>query len=84
MEGKKCSRMRTNLSNKGLISADRSNKATLLLTIPRSGFKSSAKDLPAPISQIVNRRLLESRFRARGSLPVMILDAQEAHLSVIV
>ena len=26
---------RTNLQNKGLISADRSNKATLLLTIPR-------------------------------------------------
>ena len=35
----------TNLRNKGLISADRSNKATLLLTIPRSLFKSSAKDL---------------------------------------
>src|ERR1700709_2505750 len=32
------------LWNKGLISADRSNKATLLLTIPRSVFKSSAKD----------------------------------------
>ena len=41
---------RTNLWNKGLISADRSNKATLLLTIPRSLFKSSAKDLPPPIS----------------------------------
>ena len=26
----------TNLSNKGLISVDRNNKATLLLTIPRS------------------------------------------------
>ena len=31
--------------NQGLISADRSNKATLLLTIPRSLVKSSAKDL---------------------------------------
>ncbi len=31
--------------DKGLISADRSDKATLLLTIPRSLFKSSAKDL---------------------------------------
>ena len=30
---------------KGLISEDRNNKATLLLTIPRSVFKSSAKDL---------------------------------------
>ncbi len=36
--------LKTNLKNKGLISADRSNKATLLLTIPRSVFKSSAKD----------------------------------------
>ena len=40
---------RTNLWNKGLISADRSNKATLLLTIPRSLFKSSAKDFPLVI-----------------------------------
>ena len=31
--------------NKGLISEDRSNTATLPLTIPRSLFKSSAKDL---------------------------------------
>ena len=28
-------RKKTNLSNKGLISADRNNKVTLLLTIPR-------------------------------------------------
>lgn len=34
---------------KGLISADRSNKATLLLTIPCSKIKSSAKDFPANI-----------------------------------
>ena len=32
----------TNLSNRGLISEDRSTKATLLFTIPRSIFKSSA------------------------------------------
>ena len=32
--------------DKGLISVDRSNKATLLLTIPRPVFKSYAKDLP--------------------------------------
>ncbi|RHZ57888.1 hypothetical protein Glove_382g69 [Diversispora epigaea] len=42
----------TNLLNKGLISADRSTKATLLLTIPRSKFKSSAKDLSTPIFEI--------------------------------
>ena len=33
---------------KGLISEDRNNKATLLLTIPRPVFKSSAKDLIPP------------------------------------
>ncbi|RHZ86462.1 hypothetical protein Glove_50g86 [Diversispora epigaea] len=42
----------TDLLNKGLISADRSIKATLLLTIPRSKFKSSAKDLSTPIFEI--------------------------------
>ena len=42
----------TNLWSKSLISADRSNKATLLLTILRSLFKSSAKDLSSPISYI--------------------------------
>ena len=35
----------TNLSNTGLISVDRSSKATLLLTVPGGAFKSSAKDL---------------------------------------
>ena len=45
----------TNLENKGLISADRNNKATLLLTIPRFVFKSSAKDLSPPISHYYSR-----------------------------
>jgi hypothetical protein len=49
-----------NLKNKGLISEDRNNKATLLLTIPRSVFKSSAKDLIPP-------EYLELRFRVNGS-----------------
>ena len=38
---------------KGLISEDRSNKATLILTIPRSLFKSSAKDLSQEILEFV-------------------------------
>ncbi len=38
--------------NKGLISADRNNKATLLLTIPRSMFKSSTKDLSPRMFEI--------------------------------
>ena len=46
-------RIATNLQNQGLISADRNNKATLLLTIPRSIFKSSAKDLSPPTFEIV-------------------------------
>lgn len=44
---------RTNQRTIGLISADRSNKATLLLTIPRSKFKSSAKDLSSLIFEVI-------------------------------
>ncbi len=43
----------TNLQNKGLISADRGTKATLMLTIPCSIFKSSTKDLSFPIFELV-------------------------------
>jgi hypothetical protein len=43
----------TNLQNKGLISADRGTKATLALTIPRSLFKSYARDLSFPIFELV-------------------------------
>ena len=39
--------------NKGLISADRNNRATLLLTIPRSTFKSSTKDLYPTIFEVL-------------------------------
>lgn len=46
---------RTNLENTGLISTDRNNKATLLLTIPSSAFKSSAKDLSSPIFVLLSR-----------------------------
>ncbi len=45
--------------NKGLISEDRRNKSTLPLTIPRSLYKSSAKDpvLAATLSEIVIQAL---------------------------
>ncbi|KAL1914197.1 hypothetical protein VTP21DRAFT_9681 [Calcarisporiella thermophila] len=59
-------RKETNLWNKGLISADRSNKATLLLTIPRSVFKSSAKDLSRPIFEIAIRRQARPGFPPAG------------------
>ena len=68
---------RTNLENKGLISADRNNKATLLLTIPRSVFKSSTKDLSSPISEIAIRWLPQQRFRLVGSHPCMIPDTNK-------
>ena len=38
------------VERKGLTSADHSNKAILLLTIPHPQFKSSAKDSPPHIS----------------------------------
>ena len=50
--------MHTNQENKGLISEDRRNKSTLPLTIPRSLYKSSAKDpVPAAKSEIAIRAL---------------------------
>jgi hypothetical protein len=44
---------KTNLQNKGLISADRGTKATLVRTIPRSLFKSYTKDLSFSIFELV-------------------------------
>ena len=52
---------KTNLQNKGLISADRGTKATLVRTIPRSLFKSSTEDLSLPIFELViQHRLLRT------------------------
>ena len=45
--------IRTNLWDKGLISAGRSAKTTPLLTIPRHIFKSSTRDLSLPIFGIM-------------------------------
>ena len=42
----------TNLGINGLVSADRNNKATLLLTTPRCTIKSSAKDLSLRIVKL--------------------------------
>ena len=43
----------TNHRNRGRTSADRSTKATLMLTVPRSLIKSSTKDLTWPSLEIV-------------------------------
>jgi hypothetical protein len=45
-------RIGTNLGINGLVSADRSNKATLPLTTPRCTIKSSAKDLSLRIVKL--------------------------------
>ena len=46
---------RTNLTNAGGISADRGTETSLVLTIPRSIFKSSTKDLCFPKLELVIR-----------------------------
>ena len=57
--------------NKGLISVDRRTKPTLILTIPRSLFKSSTKDLSSEIFEIVIQSYdlglspIRIRFRSR-------------------
>ena len=53
---------KTNLQNKGLISADRGTKATLVRTIPRSLFKSYTKDLLFPIFELVFQHRLKLRL----------------------
>ena len=45
--------IKTNQGNKGLISADRRTKPTLVRTIPRYIVKSSTRDLSYPIFSIV-------------------------------
>ena len=57
---------KTNLKNKGLISADRSTKATLLLTIPSPLFKSSAKDLSYSIFKITIQGQAKKPFRSNA------------------
>ena len=73
---KKCC-FRTNLQNKGLISADRGTRATLMRTIPRSLFKSYTKDLSFPIFELVFQyRLLPLSRDRQYRYNVMILAAR--------
>ena len=65
-------RKKTNLKNTGLISANRSTKATLKLTIPGSVFKSSAKDLSYPIFEIVIHGQVKRPFRLKTKTQYMI------------
>jgi hypothetical protein len=68
--------MRTNLSNKSLISADRTNKGTLPLTILRCIFKSSAKDFTSPIFEIIIRRKIRSLSATHPLQHNMIQDSK--------
>ena len=63
---------RTNHGNKGLISVDRRTKPTLILTIPRSLFKSSTKDLSFAIFEIV----IHSYDLGRKRLSVFVSDRE--------
>ena len=64
----------TNLGSEGLASADRNNKATLLLTAPCPTVKSSAKDLfPRKVKlRYAGTRAHQFR-RTRGCRPATIL-----------
>ena len=67
----------TNLQNKGLISADRGTRATLMRTIPRSLFKSYTKDLSFPIFELVFQyRLLPLSRDRQYRYNIMILAAR--------
>ena len=74
-----CKFVCTNLQNKGLISADRGTKATLTLTIPRSLFKSYAKDLSFPIFELVfQHRPVQPVVAHRCRYNIMIWDPPES------
>ena len=62
---------RTNQRTIGLISVDRSNKATLLLTIPRSKFKSSAKDLSSLIFEVIIQGLKQDTLPRLQRYPLV-------------
>ena len=70
-EKKKVLVKRTNQRTIGLISVDRSNKATLLLTIPRSKFKSSAKDLSSLIFEVIIQGLKQDTLPRLQRYPLV-------------
>jgi hypothetical protein len=74
--------MRTNLSNKSLISADRTNKGTLPLTILRCIFKSSAKDFTSPIFEIIIRRKIRSLSATHPKQHNMIQDTRSIRIQL--
>ena len=63
--------LETNLQNKGLISADRGTKATLMRTIPSSLFKSYTKDLLFPIFELVFQHRLNLLSRKDSAVTML-------------
>ena len=61
----------TNLGINGLVSADRNNKATLLLTTPRCTIKSSAKDLSLRIVKLQYTSNTDGFFHPRCNTDLM-------------
>lgn len=78
----RCSLMRTNLSNKSLISADRTNKGTLPLTILRCIFKSSAKDFTSPIFEIIIHWKIRSLSATHPKQHNMIQDTRSIRIQL--
>jgi hypothetical protein len=73
----------TNLQNVGLISTDRGTKATLMLTIPRSIFKSFTKDLSLSIFELVIQHRSHPYFtKSRAVYNIMILNLSENRLTL--
>ena len=72
--------MVTNLQNAGLISTDRGTRATLMLTIPRSIFKSFTKDLSRSIFELVCQHRSHPHFTAgRAVYNIMIYGYPERY-----
>ena len=63
---------KTNLSNKGLTSADRSNKATLLLTVPSSIQVVCKRFTPAHIEIAIRRQTSSTFPQSWPNLPHMV------------
>src|SRR6266853_2963127 len=74
---KKSDQSRTNLWNKGLTSADRNNKATLLLTVPRS-HSSRLQRIHPRIYWITIRRITPEAFPLQRSNPPDLVHEQSS------
>ena len=69
--------------NKSLISADRNNKATLLLTILRCTFKSSASDLSLRVVTLRSVGRVQSPFRQWKRVPPAMTQGQKPYLCLL-